>query len=171
MLVMRPTVALVQEWSRLRERMERIALVCDAIRLGAVTATAVLAEMDAWPRVPDRSGLDDAITNAAAGCESPLEVLFVISVERAHGLPLGRRQVGIVGADGRAYRVDVLYDRVVVELDGEAHLDPAVRSADRLRDAALTQAGYVVLRFTWADVVHRPAWVAAQIRLALSRAA
>jgi very-short-patch-repair endonuclease len=42
---------------------------------------------------------------------------------------------------------------------------------DRCRQNQLLLAGWTVLRFTWYDVLHRPAWVVAQVREALLRPA
>ena len=41
---------------------------------------------------------------------------------------------------------------VVVELDGESHVDPACRRADAVRQAALESAGLLVLRFWNAEL-------------------
>lgn len=54
---------------------------------------------------------------------------------------------------------------MIVELDGYAH-HRTRRAFQRDRDKAnaLTAAGYTVLRYTYADVVHRPVEIAAQLR-------
>lgn len=59
--------------------------------------------------------------------------------------------------------------RLVVEVDGARWHEDALR--DRGRDNALACAGWRVLRFTWAEVVHEPAMVLAQIRAALASGA
>jgi len=51
--------------------------------------------------------------------------------------------------------------RLVVEVDGYAyHRSPSAFEADRERDVVLAVAGWQVLRFTWAKITGRPAWVA-----------
>ncbi|HXE44237.1 MAG TPA: type IV toxin-antitoxin system AbiEi family antitoxin domain-containing protein [Conexibacter sp.] len=61
-------------------------------------------------------------------------------------------------------------ERLAVELDGWAyHHDRAAFQADRARDARLTAAGWRVVRFTHADVIHRPAYVAGTLRETLAR--
>jgi len=68
------------------------------------------------------------------------------------------------------WKVDALWReaRVVVELDGWAHHRGREQAArDRAKTNALQLAGYVTLRFLHADVVGRPAAVAAAIRDAL----
>ena len=62
-----------------------------------------------------------------------------------------RQQVVIAGRP-----VDVLIgDRLVVQLDGfEYHSKPADRRRDLEHDAELVLRGYVVLRFSYAQVLH-----------------
>lgn len=76
-----------------------------------------------------------------------------------------RDPLGIVGV------VDVLFaaHKVVVEVDGwAAHSDPDAFQRDRTRQNRLVNAGYLVLRFTWEDLTHRPGTVVTRIREALS---
>ena len=60
-------------------------------------------------------------------------------------------------------------ERVAIECDGwESHgLDRQGFEGDRVRDADLVAAGWVVLRFTWRQITRRPAWVAGIIRATL----
>jgi very-short-patch-repair endonuclease len=59
--------------------------------------------------------------------------------------------------------------RLIVEVDGYAfHGGPAAFERDRARDAALTLAGWRVLRFTWRQVTREPERVAAVIRRSLA---
>jgi hypothetical protein len=61
--------------------------------------------------------------------------------------------------------------RVIVELDGfETHGTRAAFHADRAKDAALTAAGYTVMRFTWRQLRDDPDTVADRIRAGCSRA-
>jgi very-short-patch-repair endonuclease len=51
--------------------------------------------------------------------------------------------------------------RLIVEVDGYAyHRSPSAFETDRERDVTLAIAGWKVLRFTWAQITRRPAWVA-----------
>jgi very-short-patch-repair endonuclease len=62
--------------------------------------------------------------------------------------------------------------RLAIEIDGfEHHSSPEAFQRDRTRQNELVALGWTVLRFTWADVVHRPEEVARQIREAISRLA
>ncbi|HQZ86180.1 MAG TPA: DUF559 domain-containing protein, partial [Actinomycetota bacterium] len=61
---------------------------------------------------------------------------------------------------------------LAVEVDGRAwHSDARTFVADRRRQNLLVNAGWTVLRYTWADLTDRPGSVLAEIRSALSRAA
>jgi very-short-patch-repair endonuclease len=73
---------------------------------------------------------------------------------------------------GRSVVVDLLFarERVVVEVDGfAAHGTREAFEHDRRRQNALVNAGYVVLRFTWRDLVERESAVVDEIRHALDR--
>jgi very-short-patch-repair endonuclease len=69
------------------------------------------------------------------------------------------------------YRSDFVWEdcELVVETDGRDHDTPAARQEDAARDRALFAAGYVVLRYRWADVVNRPALVRREVRDAIAR--
>jgi very-short-patch-repair endonuclease len=70
------------------------------------------------------------------------------------------------GPGGRRYRLDGRYDeqRLVVEIDGHAtHATRRQRQADAERDMRLQAQGLRVIRFTYEDVVERPAHVVATI--------
>lgn len=89
-----------------------------------------------------------------------LEARFA-RVLREHALPRPEFQYRI----GR-HRVDFAYPdlRIAIEVDGfEVHGTPAALQADLERQNRLVAAGWTVLRFTWRDVVRRPAWVAQQV--------
>lgn len=63
-------------------------------------------------------------------------------------------------------RVDLLWraERVIVEIDGEEHCQPARFAADRQRDVLLQLDGYAVLRFTNHQVLTHRDLVLAQIQ-------
>lgn len=64
-------------------------------------------------------------------------------------------------------RVDAVFDgeRVIVEFDGRRwHTRRRDSERDRARDHAAARAGYVVLRFTWWDVVNDPEGTCAIVR-------
>ena len=59
----------------------------------------------------------------------------------------------------------------MVETDGwQAHGHRRAFESDRARDAELHAAGYVVLRFTWRQVIHETLLVTVRIAQVLARA-
>lgn len=103
-----------------------------------------------------------ALTDARA--ESPIEsCLRLLAVGLAQVMP----QVWIDGVG----RVDLLLDGwLVVEADGYAHHSTRAHyREDRRRNNALAERGYVVLRFSYEDVVHHPDAVVAVITRVLQR--
>lgn len=72
------------------------------------------------------------------------------------------------------WTVDALWrtERVIVELDGrDNHSSPGQLERDRRKDLQLRRAGYVVLRYTWAQVVFEWPAVLADLRATLSSVA
>jgi very-short-patch-repair endonuclease len=75
------------------------------------------------------------------------------------------------GQDRFVARVDFAYPdrRLAIEVDGyELRASPAAMQSDLDRQNALVREGWTVLRFTWADVVRRPARVAELVRSTLA---
>ena len=98
--------------------------------------------------------------------ETELEARFMELCAR-HAFPLPEPQL----RHGRQRPDFVWPDRMlIVEVDGyEAHRGRVAFQEDRTRDRARLAEGYVVLRFTWAEVVGRRTQVAAELRRALAR--
>lgn len=72
---------------------------------------------------------------------------------------------------GRRLVLDVAFPeaRLAIEIDGYAYHSPDDRfQDDRTKQNLLIAAGWRVLRFTWADLELRPAYVIAQIRALLA---
>lgn len=160
------------------------------------TAIDCLATLD-WPQaldlyawlttrcVMDRSQLLDAVRTGTGRSGTP-QLLRLVRVTRSgavssaentfHGL---LRRAGLAGwtagarvGDERGLIgvVDVLFRDalIVIEIDGlRAHTDPEVFRRDRRRQNRLVAAGYLVLRFTWWDLVDRPDEVIAEVTGAL----
>ena len=111
-----------------------------------------------------RRELGDALALGREGVHSLLEFRYVNRVERAHGLPAGRRQHQVTRGRRRQYQ-DVEYEgySLVVELDGQAAHPEWARWADVRRDNASAAAGQVTLRYCWADVTQRPCRTAREV--------
>ncbi|OZD68641.1 hypothetical protein CH272_26560 [Rhodococcus sp. 05-340-1] len=76
-----------------------------------------------------------------------------------------------LGELSRPFTVDVLWrtEKIVVEIDGSEHRAPERFAEDRVRDNELQTHGYMVLRFTNAQVIDDPQRAVATIREAVSR--
>jgi predicted transcriptional regulator of viral defense system len=104
-----------------------------------------------------RAELDDILQAAGNGVHSPLEYRYYRDVERAHGLPAGRRQVKVTLEGKTAYR-DAYYEeyRVVVELDGLEFHPSHNRPEDRHRDVVSSAEGIETCRYGWPEVAGQP---------------
>ena len=99
--------------------------------------------------------LRQTIDLIADGCESELEAHGVLNVFRHRSLPPSVGQLRITLPTG-IVRLDRAWPEAMlaVELDGARyHTSPEDRRRDLARDAALAALGWVVLRFTFADVL------------------
>ncbi len=108
-----------------------------------------------------------AVADPLAG--SPLESVLRWLIHQA-GLPAPVLQHVIRGRRGEFLgRVDLAWPErlVLVEFDGDVHRERQVFVNDVRRQNGLVLAGWVVLRFTSADLLGRPDWVMATIRRAL----
>lgn len=85
-----------------------------------------------------------------------------------HGIVVPRTQLVVTDGNGVFLgRVDFAWpeQRLIVETDGRRWHDPQdARDRDRRRSNAYARHGWLVLRFTWADVVHTPEAVVAAVR-------
>lgn len=96
---------------------------------------------------------------------SELERIFRRDVERAHGLPTGRRQIR-----DEYYCTDVEYlGTLIIELDGRLGHEGLGRFRDMARDNHHLVHGRPTMRYGWPDVTEQPCEVARQIAAVLLR--
>jgi hypothetical protein len=121
------------------------------------TEDTLRAALAARKKVRWRPELDEILAAAGAGVHSPLEYRYYRDVERAHGLPPGRRQVRVV-IDGKSAYRDVYYERyqVAVELDGVQAHPEETRPQDRHRDVVTSAEGIETCRYGWPEVAGHP---------------
>ncbi len=89
---------------------------------------------------------------------SELEARF-LALARAAGLMEPEVNSSLAAHDHKPHEVDFCFPahHLVVETDGwETHGTKAAFKSDRRKDAALTAAGYRVMRFSYDDVVYEP---------------
>ncbi len=139
-----------------------VDVLSESVRKGKVALNEVLNRIDRRPALANRALLRD-VTLDLQGIESTLEWVYLTEVERAHGLPEGRRQARVTGP----WRCDVHYDghRLVVEVDGQLHLKRIFRDLERDNDHALRDEA--TLRYGSVDLRGRPCRSAWQVGLAL----
>lgn len=143
---------------------EAVAICDAALRLGlSSSALHVAANAAAGPGA---RAMRRVVELADARSESPIESLLRLSA-----VPLARveLQVRIAGVG----RVDMVLDGwLVLEADGfEHHSTRAHYRVDRRRANALAERGFVLLRFTYEDIVHRPDYVVDTVMQVLARRA
>jgi hypothetical protein len=107
------------------------------------------------------------LVDVAVGAQSPLELVYLRDVERAHGLPRGDRQVRVAGR--RVIWIDVDYDGFAtrVELDGRLGHQGEGRFRDRRRDNRAVVGGIWSLRYGFAETFGSPCEVAIEVALVL----
>lgn len=122
-------------------------------------------------RVRWRRELNELLADVAEGAETPLEIKYLRTVERAHRLPKGERQRHR-HAGRQSQWVDVHYReyRLIVELDGRIGHEEDGRVRDHRRDNHSTiQESCDTLRYGWADVADRPCELAGEVARVLRR--
>lgn len=138
-----------------------VAVLADVVRAGATTPHRLQDTLDALARLHRRALLREVLADVEYGAESPLELRYLRDVERAHGLPRGRRQVresvrAVEGEQLRAVVRDVRYaaHATVVELDGRlGHTAALDRWADLTRDLESAVRGDLTVRAGWQQVL------------------
>ncbi|MCB2413402.1 hypothetical protein LGT39_11160 [Demequina sp. TTPB684] len=154
-----PAYAVAQAYGRARPG-DRADIVFAAFRSGKVSAASMGQALARMPRVRARASLVARVAYAADGVESYLEERGLRDVFAGSTFDHLLRQHRLV-VEGRRFRVDV-FDPVTstaFELDGAvAHGSLEQRQADVERDGLLAGLGILTVRFTYRDVMDRPAW-------------
>jgi very-short-patch-repair endonuclease len=151
--------ALIHAWAESAPD-QRVSTVLEAMRRSHLTGSSALGALELFPRVTARRQLEHLLAKAHAGIESYLELQADRTVLTGDRLKNLYRQFAIT-AMGKHYVVDA-YDsltRTAIEFDGARyHSSAAARQRDSRRDADLATLGILTLRFTYDDVINRPAW-------------
>jgi predicted transcriptional regulator of viral defense system len=123
-------------------------------RRGAAALRAVLSEMQLGATIS----------------RGELEELF-LQICRTVGRPPDGVNVWIPYPNGGGAEADFLWrkERLIIEVDGrDVHTTHHAFEHDRRRDQCLTLLGWRVIRFTWRQVEHEPAVVAATLQALLA---
>ena len=155
-----------------RSEIDAIARVAEVASRSYVTATTLQEALNRAHSLRRRKLIQGLVDDLATGTHSVLEHGYLTNVERAHGLPSGRRQSPRIGASGNQFR-DIEYEgyALVVELDGALGHDSwhdQARDADRSLDD-LAALGAVTARLRFHQVFDTPCQTAARVGRILTR--
>ncbi|MEE9094807.1 type IV toxin-antitoxin system AbiEi family antitoxin domain-containing protein [Pseudarthrobacter phenanthrenivorans] len=134
--------------------LEALVMVQCATQRGDITLDFLRSKLPGNRNARARSVLDFVIPRA----DSVLEVLANYNFRHA-GLSV-RRHVELDGVGEVDFLIE---DCLVVETDGQTHLEPKQVKKDRARNNATVVGGRLCLRFGYADVVHHPGQMVAQV--------
>jgi hypothetical protein len=140
---------------------DALSIVARAVQKELVTTAELRRELTARGGHRFSRELKPALADVDDGLESGAEVLYVRDVERAHGLPIARRQTS-----GERARHDNEYDRwrLIVEVDGRlGHESWSDRVRDGRRDRRVLGTDKAVTRVFFADVAVTPCRTAAEV--------
>jgi len=151
---------------------EAYALLARACFARRTTPDAITAALQSRARVVGRRVILGMLDDVRTGAYSVLERGYLHLVERAHGLPRGRRQAAST-ATGRRTEQDVRYAAfgLVVEMDGRTtHDTAAAYDADAVRDLAEKAVHDTeTVRVTYGMVFGTPCRTARQVAVILRR--
>ena len=143
-----------------KETDDLASMIHEAAYLGIFSPDATRAAMGRANGRRNLDRLEEALRlhrSGGAGTRSRLEKRFRRLVQGA-GMPSSRSNIVVNG-----FEVDFYWPGLCVEIDGPPHSRPRSKVDDRIRDAALRAAGYVVLRFSEADLNERAAMVLTEL--------
>lgn len=153
-------------WARTDDETRRI--VAAGVQQRLVLPRELLEIVEPRTHLPRRRLIVETVRDAAGGAEALSEIDF-LRLCRRHGLPTPELQRKRTDAAGRTRYLDAYWPehRVHVEVDGAHHMDAREWEADMRRQNDVWLEGDRILRFTAAQIRHRPTEVAAQLRRAL----
>jgi hypothetical protein len=156
--------------ARTVRELDVVGLFADVCQRRRTTAFRLVQALDERKRIGRRAWLRAVLLDIADGTHSVLEHGYLTRVERAHGLPRGKRQVRSVGGP-RRYR-DIVYPAygLAVEPDGRLYHDSADhRDADLERDLDAAVDGLDTVRVGWGQVFDRACRTAAKMAVLLQQ--
>ena len=144
---------------------ERRPLLLEITRQGLTTGGLVREALTERPNIGGRRLLLQTLDLIEDGVQSELEVHGVLNVFRHRSLPRSVGQYRLLLSSG-AVKLDRAWPeaKLAVELDGARyHTSAEDRRRDLARDRELAAIGWVVLRFTYADILRDPDGVRAKV--------
>ena len=148
------------------------AVLAAGVQQRVVRVSDLMTEVGHNERLHRRQLIRSTLADIAGGSHALSELDFTRLVVRQFNLPEPDRQVPRRDGQGRRRWLDAVWEkaRLVVEIDGAAHIDVLTYWDDMDRGNNLQLGHHRVLRFpTWV-IRYRPEYVAAEIRQALRAA-
>jgi Protein of unknown function (DUF559) len=144
-------------------------VLASGVQQRLVRVADLTREVDLNARLRRRRLIKTTLTDIAGGAHALSELDFISLVVRQFRLPAPDQQVPRRDENGRRRWLDVCWDRarLVVEIDGAAHMDAFTYWDDMARSNDLALDHYQVLRFPAWMVRYHPEYVATKIRKAL----
>lgn len=144
------------------------AVLAAGVQQRLVRVADLMAEIDRNERLRRRRLMRTTLADIAGGAHALSELDFTLVV-RQFGLPEPDRQVSRRDGQGRRRWLDACCERarLVVEIDGAAHMDALEYWDDMDRGNDLTLDRYHVMRFPAWVIRYQPDYVAPRIRQAL----
>lgn len=148
------------------------AVLAAGVQQRLVRVSDLAAEVERNERLRRRKLIKATLGDIAGGSHALSELDFTRLVVRQFHLPEPNRQVPRRDGSGRRRWLDACWERarLVVEIDGAAHIDALQYWDDMDRNNDLTLGHYRVLRFPAWVIRYQPGYVAAKIRQALREA-
>ncbi|MGH4015829.1 MAG: DUF559 domain-containing protein [Pseudonocardiaceae bacterium] len=152
------------------DRLPAVWALDDALRQGLSAKADIVAVIKRWRGGSGCARAGDRLDEADGIAESILETAGRL-ILRDRDVPLPIPQYSLRAPDGTFIaRLDGAYlrEKVALEFDGaDPHGLPEAVFRDRWRQNRLSELGWMVLRFTWWDVMRDPEGVAARVRRTL----
>jgi hypothetical protein len=148
------------------------AVLAAGVQQRLTVVPQLAAEVARNKRLHRRTLITQTLGDIAGGAQALSELDFLNLVVRRFNLPEPDRQVPRRDENGRRRWLDACWEkaRLVVEIDGAAHIDVLTYWDDMDRANDLILEHYRVLRFPAWIIRSRPEYVAAKIRRALREA-
>jgi hypothetical protein len=151
------------------DRPEAVVDLVVRVVQGRFTTVARLRDvLQDRPRHRWRRLVVELLADVGTGVQSALELRWVRTVIRPHGLPMGSLNSPDRDGDGRVYRdVELEEWGLVVELDGRVAHPTEEAFRDRRRDNGVTVSGRATLRYGWREIVEAPCEIGAELEAVL----
>jgi hypothetical protein len=148
------------------------AILAAGVQQWLVRVQDLTTEVDRNERLHRRKLITQTLGDIAGGAQALSELDFTRLVVRQFNLPEPDRQAPRRDGQGKRRWLDAVWERarLIVEIDGAAHMDVGQYWNDMDRDNDLQLQHYRVLRFPAWMIRHHPEHVAGKIRQALREA-